>query len=97
LDWGQSNYVNPPFSSDDARSCGDPGVGPTAWIKKAIEEQQKGRSSVLILPIPSYVNMVLEAGGEIRSAGRVRWLEVDTKKPSRSPFPCAVFVLRGKK
>lgn len=97
LDWGQSNYVNPPFSSDDARSGGDPGVGPTAWIKKAIEEQQKGRSSVLILPIPSYVNMVLEAGGEIRSAGRVRWLEVDTKKPSRSPFPCAVFVLRGKK
>ena len=96
LDWGSSNYVNPPFSDDAGRSGGDQGVGPTAWVRKAIAEQAKGHTSVLILPVPSYVNLVLEAGGEIRSAGRVRWLEVKTHEPSKSPFPCAVFILRGK-
>jgi hypothetical protein len=95
--WGKSNYVNPPFSDDSSRSGGDQGVGLTAWMKKAIEEQKRGVTSVLVLPIPSYVNLALEAGGEIRSAGRVKWLEVESREPRKSPFPCACFILRGSK
>lgn len=96
MDWGQVNYVNPPFSDDDSRSGGDKGVGPTAWIRHAIAQQQKGRTSIVVLPVPSYVNLVLEAGGEIKSAGRPRWLEVDTGEPQKSGMPIAMLILRGK-
>lgn len=43
-EWGQSNYVNPPFGSTihNGRK-----VGPTAWAKKAISEHSQGKSIVL--------------------------------------------------
>jgi hypothetical protein len=91
-DWGTVNYVNPPFRRKD----GVDGQGPTAFVRKAIEEQQRGKTSVLTLPVQSYVNLLLEAGAELRSAGRVRWLEVETKEPSPSPSPIVIAVLRGK-
>jgi hypothetical protein len=91
-DWGLSNYVNPPFRKADGN-----GFGPTAWARKAIEQQKLGRSSVLLIPVQSYVNLLLEAGAEIRSAGRVRWLEVNAKEPCPSPSPIGCFILRGKK
>jgi hypothetical protein len=96
VDWGQSNYCNPPFSSDAERSGGDKGVGPTAWMRKAIAEMYKGRTSVVMLPVPHYVNLALEAGGEIRSLGRVRWLETTTGEPMKSPFAIGAFILRGR-
>jgi hypothetical protein len=92
LDWGAVNYVNPPFRRHDGVS----GQGPTAFVRKVIEEQQKGKTSILTLPVQSYVNLLLEAGAELRSAGRVRWLEVETKEPSPSPSPIVIAVLRGK-
>jgi hypothetical protein len=49
---------------------------------------------VFLLPVQSYVNLLVEAGAEVRSAGRVRWLEADTKQPSRSPSPIACFILK---
>jgi DNA N-6-adenine-methyltransferase (Dam) len=91
IDWGAINYVNPPFRRHDGVNA----QGPTAFVRKAIEEQQKGKTSVLTLPVQSYVNLLLEAGVELRSAGRVRWLEVDTKEPSPSPIPIVIAVLRG--
>jgi len=63
---------------------------------KAIEEQQKGRSSVIVIPVQSYVNLLLEAGAELRSMGRVRWLDVYTKEPCKSPSPICGFILKGK-
>lgn len=46
-DWGQSNYVNPPFGSiiHDGKK-----KGPTAWARKAIAEMQKGKRVVLVYP-----------------------------------------------
>ena len=38
---------------------------------------------------------MLEAGAELRSLGRVRWLEVDTKEPMRTPSPITGFYLKG--
>jgi hypothetical protein len=89
VEWGKSSYVNPPFHKWDGG-----GRGPTAWARKAIEENRKGKQVVLMLPVQSYVNLLLEAGAEIRSAGRVRWLEADTKQPCLSPSPIACFILR---
>jgi len=91
-DWGRVNYINPPFRRKD----GVGGKGPAAFVREAVEEQQKGKTSVLTIPVQSHVNLLLEAGAELRSAGRVRWLEVDTKEPSPSPSPIVIALLRGK-
>jgi hypothetical protein len=88
VDWGRSNWVNPPFHREN-------GVGPTAFVRKAITEQAKGKSSFLVIPTQSYVNLLLEAGAELRSMGRIRWLEVDTKEPTKGPSPITGFWLPG--
>lgn len=36
--WGQTNFVNPPY-----KHC-------KKWVKKALEEREKGKTSVLLLP-----------------------------------------------
>ena len=92
IEWGQSNFVNPPFRKKDGRF----GHGPTAFVRKSIEEHQKGKTVVLTIPTPSYVNMLINAGAEIRSLGRVRWLDAVTKKESNQPSPITCFILRGK-
>lgn len=91
MEWGQSNYVNPPFRKHD----GVDGRGPTAFVRKAIEEHRKGKTVVLTIPTQSYVNLLIEAGAELRSLGRVRWLEVETKEPMPGPSPITCFILRG--
>ena len=88
--WGSMNYVNPPFRRKD----GD-GFGPTAFVRKAIAEKERGRSSVILIPTQSYVNLLLEAGAELRSMGRVRWLDTKTKEPCKSPSPITCFILNG--
>jgi len=88
--WGKVNYCNPPFRKIDGNTD-----GPTAFVHKAIEEQKLGNSTVLLIPAQSYINLLLEAGAELRSAGRTRFLEVDTKEPLKSPSPTIIAVLRG--
>lgn len=91
IPWGRMNYVNPPFRKHD----GVDGQGPTAFVRKAIEESKQGRGSVLLLPVQSYVNLLVEAGAELRSLGRVRWLDAATKEPMRTtPSPTCGFILR---
>lgn len=92
VEWGKTSYVNPPFRKHD----GIDGRGPTAFVRKAIEENKKGKTVVLMIPVQSYVNLLIEAGAELRSAGRVKWLEADTKEPCKSPSPIGCFILRGK-
>lgn len=70
-EWGQSNYVNPPFGSilrfppstcqhetatKKSRTCIKCGavgkkLGPTAWMRKAVEESRKGKTVVLVYPV----------------------------------------------
>ena len=92
VDWGAMSYVNPPFRRHD----GIDGQGPTAFVHKAIAEYKEGRGSVLMLPVQSYVMHLAAAGAEIQSMGRVRWLEVDTGEPMKSPSPICAFILRGR-
>ena len=92
IPWGRMSYVNPPFRPAD----GVGGKGPTAFVHKAIAEAEKGRGSVLTLPVQSYVMLLAAAGAEIRPLGRVKWLEVETGKPMPGPSPICAFILRGK-
>lgn len=74
-DWGNSNYVNPPFGSimHEGKK-----KGPTAWVRKAIEENRKGKTVVLVYPIDKWVLMLLSAiGTEVRNLGNVRWCAIE--------------------
>ena len=88
--WGKMNYCNPPFRKTDGNIH-----GPTAFVRKAIKEKEKGNSTVLLIPAQSYINLLLEAGAELRPAGRTRFLEVDTKEPLPSPSPTILAILQG--
>lgn len=77
-EWGQSNYVNPPFGSimHEGKK-----KGPTAWVRKAIVEWQKGKRVVLVYPIDKWVLMLLKAivgdQGHVRNLGDGKWLEIE--------------------
>lgn len=79
-DWGESNYVNPPFGSivHEGRK-----KGPTAWARKAIAEFRKGKRVVMVYPIDKWVLMLLAAGAEVRNLGDVRWLATEDGKPGK--------------
>ena len=87
IPWGKSTYVNPPFHPEN-------GVGPTAFVRKAISENQKGKQIVLVAPVQSYINLMLEAGAELRSLGRVKWLSCETGQPTKQPSPICCFILK---
>jgi len=74
-EWGQSNSVNPPFGSimHEGKK-----KGPTAWVRKCIMEQQKGKRVVLVYPVDKWVLMLLSAiGTPVRNLGDVKWLATE--------------------
>ena len=73
-EWGQSNYVNPPFGS--IIHAGKK-KGPTAWVRKAIKEFRKGKRVVLVYPIDKWVLMLLAEGAKVTNLGDVRWLAIE--------------------
>jgi len=73
-EWGESNYVNPPFGSIMHQGKKK---GPTAWVRKAIAEQQAGKRVVLVYPVDKWVLMLLKAGARVRNLGDVRWLATE--------------------
>ena len=91
LPWGKMNYCNPPFRKTDGNTH-----GPTVFVRKAIKEQARGNSTVLLVPAQSYINLLLEAGAELRPAGRTRFLEVDSKRPLPGPSPTIIAILDSK-
>jgi len=92
IDWGNSTYLNPPFRKSDGKN----GKGPTAFVRKAIEENKKGKTVVVMINTMSFINMLVEAGAEIRSMGRVKWLDGKSGKPWPKPSNTTCFILRGK-
>jgi hypothetical protein len=73
-EWGRSSYVNPPFGSivHEGKK-----KGPTAWMRKAIEEHKKGKTVVVVYPIDKWILMLLEAGAKVRNLGDVKWLATE--------------------
>ena len=83
-EWGMRNYVNPPFGSiiHQGRK-----KGPTAWVRKAIDEWRKGKLVVLVYPVDKWVLMLVKAifgeHGNIRNLGDVRWLATEDGSEGR--------------
>ena len=95
-EWGQRNYVNPPFGSiiHQGRK-----KGPTAWVRKALDEWRKGKLVVLVYPVDKWVLMLLKAivgeHGDIRNLGDVRWLATEDGSVGKGTGRhIACFVLR---
>ena len=83
-EWGQSSYLNPPFK------------GPTAWVRKAIEQHKQGKTVVFVFPLDKWVHYLLAAGAEIRTLGDVRWHSIEDGQPGKGTGRwIAAFVLKG--
>ena len=79
-DWRNKTYVNPPYSN------------PKPWIEKAIEENKKGKTIVLLLKHDSsteWYRLLHEAGAHILLINKR--LKYQTNKSCA--FPSALFVL----
>lgn len=74
MPWGSSNYVNPPFGSimHEGKK-----KGMTAWVRKAIAENQQGKRVVMVYPVDKWVLMLLKAGATVRNLGDVRWIAIE--------------------
>ena len=70
-DWGLSTYVNPPFK------------GPTAWVRKAIVENQQGKRVVFVFPIDKWIHLLLEASAKVRNLRDVRWCAIEDGQPGK--------------
>jgi hypothetical protein len=94
-EWGQSNYVNPPFGSIIHQGKKK---GATAWARKAIAENQKGKQVVMVYPIDKWVLMLLAAGAEVRNLGDVKWLATeDGSEGKGTGRHIAAFILKPKR
>ena len=74
IEWGQRNYINPPYS----RKLKE------AFVMKAIEESKKGKLCVMLLPVSTSTKLFHEAiqpnANEIRFIkGRIKFVGVNTK------------------
>lgn len=94
-EWGESNYVNPPFG---VVIHNGKKKGATAWARKCIEESKKGKKVVMVYPIDKWVLMLLEAGAKVRNLKDVKWIA--TEDGSVGPGTgrhIACFILEGDK
>lgn len=94
-EWGDSNYVNPPFG---VVMHNGKKKGATAWARKCLEESKKGKKVVMVYPIDKWVLMLLEAGAKVRNLRDVKW--VATEDGSVGPGTgrhIACFILDGGK
>ena len=73
-EWGESNYVNPPFG---VVIHNGKKKGATAWARKCIEESKKGKKVVMVYPIDKWVLMLLEAGAKVRNLRDVKWIATE--------------------
>ena len=74
IEWGKSNYINPPYSRQLKE----------AFVIKAIEESKKDKVCVMLLPVSTSTKLfhkhILPNAKDIRFLeGRVRFLGINTK------------------
>ena len=78
--WGGCNFVNPPYSDI------------SAWVKKAYEEYQKGKTVVLLIPSRTDTKWWHEY---IMKATQIRFIKGRLKfgdAKNCAPFPSAIII-----
>jgi phage N-6-adenine-methyltransferase len=82
IDWGKSNFVNPPYSTIKD------------WCKKAYDEYQKGKIVVMLIPSRTdtkYWHDYIMKATEIRFIkGRLKF----GNATNSAPFPSAVIIFK---
>lgn len=95
IDWGQRNYINPPYSIKLKK----------AFVLKALEESRKGKLCVLLLPVSTSTKLFHEIikpnANEIRFIqGRIKFIGINTKGElvnNKSPMHDSMIVVFGNK
>ena len=91
VEWGQSNYVNPPFG---VVIHNGKKKGATAWVRKAITEYRKGKKVVFVYPIDKWVLMLLDEGAKVTNLRDVKWHSIEDNQPGKGTGRhIAMFVL----
>lgn len=68
----------------------------TAWVRKAIEENKKGKRVVIVFPVDKWLLMLVEAGAKISNLGDVKWVATEDGSPGNGTGRhIAQFVLEG--
>lgn len=91
IEWGKRNYINPPYSRQLKE----------AFVKKAIEESQKGKLCVMLLPVSTstalFHDVIKPNAKEIRFVrGRIKFLGINTKGEyvtNKSPMHDSMIVI----
>ena len=85
IDWGKSNYVNPPY-----------GKTIKEWIKKSFEESQKGKLVVLLIPSRTdtkyWHEYIMKASEIWFIKGRLKFSD----KKGSAPFPSSIIIFKNK-
>lgn len=73
VEWGNSNFVNPPYDK----------LGKEAFIRKSFEEWNKGKTVVLLIPVSTSTKIfheIIYPNSEIRFVkGRIKFKGLTTK------------------
>ena len=93
INWGQRNFINPPYSRNLKE----------AFVMKAIEESKKGKLCVMLLPVSTSTKIFHEAiqpnANEIRFVkGRIKFIGVNTKGDlvdNKAPMHDSMIVVFG--
>ena len=94
IEWGKSNFVNPPFGREQP-----------LWIKKGFEEYLKGKIVVFLIPARTDTiafHKYLYGKAELRFIkGRIKFINPDSKvskeKWTAAPFPSMIAILKKQK
>lgn len=84
IEWGKSNFVNPPYGREIGK-----------WISKGYNEWQKGKTVVFLIPSRTdtiWWHKIIMKADEIRFVeGRLKFSEYHNS----APFPSAIVVFKG--
>jgi hypothetical protein len=84
VEWGASNYMNPPYGTEIGK-----------WIKKGYEQSRKGKVVVMLIPSRTdtryWHDYIMKANEVWFLKGRLKF---DDQK-SGAPFPSAIVIFRG--